>query len=173
MNNAENFKLKGTVIMQHIRDGEVLHEEKGTNLVVDEGLTHYHSAALRGGSQNATWYIGIFANNRTPVATDTAATVAGLAGEITTLYDEAVRQTWTPNAAAGDPALDKVITNSSSTATFTINGSTNVAGAFLISDSTKGGTTGVLMAEKLFGSVRAAVSGDQIVITYQLTLSSS
>lgn len=171
--NSDLLKIIGRVKLQHYRNGQLLHEEESENLVVDEGLTHYHSATLRGGTQNATWYIGIFANNRTPVATDTAATIAGLAGEITTLYDEAVRQTWTPNAAAGDPALDKVITNSSSTATFTINGSTNVAGAFLISDSTKGGTAGTLMAEKLFGSVRAAVSGDQIVITYQLTLSSS
>ena len=55
---------------------------------------------------------------------------------------------------------------------FSINGTTTVGGAFLISESTKGGTTGVLFSAADFQSPgdRAVTNGDTLNVTYQFSL---
>ena len=50
-----------------------------------------------------------------------------------------------------------------------MNASITVYGAFLVSTSTKSGTTGTLLAASRFTSARAVVSSDQLLITYTLT----
>jgi hypothetical protein len=62
-------------------------------------------------------------------------------------------------AAAGSKA---------STATaYNINGTDTIKGAFLITNSTKGGSTGVLYSAGLFsGGDRAVVNGDTLNVTY-------
>jgi hypothetical protein len=65
-----------------------------------------------------------------------------------------------------------VITNSASPAAFTINGTTTVGGAFLISNSTKGGTTGTLFSAADFASPgdRSVANGDTLNVTYTFSL---
>jgi hypothetical protein len=65
-----------------------------------------------------------------------------------------------------------VITNGSSPAVFSINGTTVVGGAFLISNNTKGGTTGVLFSASDFTSPgdRSVVNGDTLNVTYTFSL---
>jgi hypothetical protein len=65
-----------------------------------------------------------------------------------------------------------VISNSASVAVFSINGTVTVAGAFLTSNNTKGGTTGILFSASDFQSPgdRAVVSGDTLNVTYQFSL---
>jgi mevalonate kinase len=65
-----------------------------------------------------------------------------------------------------------VITNSASVAVFSINATTTIAGAFLSSDNTKSGTTGVLFSVANFASPgdRAVVSGDTLNVTYTFSL---
>jgi hypothetical protein len=65
-----------------------------------------------------------------------------------------------------------VISNSSSVAVFSINGTTTVGGAFLTTDNTKGGTSGTLFSASDFQSPgdRSVVSGDVINLTYQFSL---
>jgi hypothetical protein len=65
-----------------------------------------------------------------------------------------------------------VATNSASVAAFNINATATVGGAFLISDNTKGGTTGTLFSAADFQSPgdRTVVSGDTLNITYTLSL---
>jgi hypothetical protein len=65
-----------------------------------------------------------------------------------------------------------VISNSASVAVFSINGTTTVGGAFLTSDDTKSGTTGVLFSASDFAAPgdRAVVSGDVINVTYTFSL---
>jgi hypothetical protein len=65
-----------------------------------------------------------------------------------------------------------VITNSASAATFTINGTVTVGGAFLTSDNTKSGTTGILFSASDFAAPgdRAVVSGDTVTVTYTFSL---
>jgi hypothetical protein len=65
-----------------------------------------------------------------------------------------------------------VATNSASPATFSINATTVVGGAFLTSNNTKGGSTGTLYSAADFSAPgdRSVVSGDTLSVTYTLSL---
>jgi hypothetical protein len=60
-----------------------------------------------------------------------------------------------------------------SPAVFSINATTTVGGAFLISNNTKGGTTGVLFSAADFAAPgdRAVVNGDTLNVTITLSVS--
>lgn len=167
LEEGEGVKAGGFFTVQHIRNGEVIDEFDSGNIVVDEGLNHILDVALSNGTQNTTWYIGIFKNNYTPVAGSVASTFAGVgvANEVTTEIDEVSRPQWVD---AGVSA--KSVTNSASPAVFTANTTVSVYGAFLISNNTLGGTTGVLAAASKFAAVRNLLSTDVLNITYTLNI---
>jgi len=155
--------LGGVFTHELYRGGELIDVQSDSNTVVNEGLNHILNVVFHGGTQVPTWYIGLFEGNYTPQPTDTAANIATNATE-STAYSETARPTWTEAAAASQQ-----ITNSASKATFTINATKTIYGAFLISNSTKSGTTGTLAAASKFAASRAVVSADQLLITYTLT----
>ena len=103
-----------------------------------------------------------------PIAADTLASHVNSWAENTT-YSNANRPTWTKNGAAAAGAMS----NSSSKAGFTINGSTRVFGAFLASNNTKGGTTGVLYGGGLFSVSRQLESGDTLNVQVDPSLTAS
>jgi hypothetical protein len=123
----------GVFTGQIVRDGKIIDEFDAPNLVVDQGLNHLLDVLLHGSTQVGTWYLGVFEGNYTPVAGLLASTIAGAATE-TTAYDETTRPAYNEAAAAA-----KVTTNTANKATFTFNATKTLYGAFLISDSTKGG----------------------------------
>jgi hypothetical protein len=85
-------------------------------------------------------------------------------------YSQATRPACTfGTATTADPS---VITNTASPATFSINGTTTVGGAFLTSNSTKSGTTGILFSASDFQSPgdRSVVNGDTLTVTYTFSL---
>jgi hypothetical protein len=140
------------------------------NLVVNVGLKDMNDKYFSGSSYTATWYLGLYGAGATnnPAAGDTAASHAGWI-EVTA-YSQATRPVATFGAATtADPS---VISNSAAPAAFSINGTTTVGGAFLISNNTKGGTAGVLFSAADFGSPgdRAVVSGDTLTVTYTFSL---
>lgn len=140
------------------------------NLVVNVGLKDMNDKYFAGSGYTATWYLGLYgaSSSNNPAAGDTAASHAGWT-EVTA-YSQANRPTCTFGAATtADPS---VISNSGSPAAFSINATTTVGGAFLISNNTKGGTTGVLFSAADFQSPgdRAVVNGDTINVTYQFSL---
>ncbi len=109
------------------------------------------------------WAIGLISLSgySALAAADTAASHAGWT-EFTG-YTQATRVAWGP----GTPASQS-ITNASA-AVFDINATGTVKGIFVISEDTKGGTTGTLWATGLFGSDVAVVSSDQLRITYTVS----
>jgi hypothetical protein len=85
-------------------------------------------------------------------------------------YSNSERPTATfGSATVADPS---VIDNSGSVAVFNINGTTTVGGAFLSSDDTKGGSTGILFSAADFQSPgdRSVTSGDTLNVTYEFSL---
>lgn len=152
------------------KDGNLKWEDAVHNLVVNAGLKDMNDKYFSGSGYTAAWYIGLVNASPTPsyAAGDTAASHAGWAE--TTAYSQSTR----PQAtfAAATTADPSVITNSASPATFSINGTVTVAGAFLISDSTKGGTSGILFSASNFQSPgsRSVVNGDTLTVTYQFSL---
>ena len=156
-------KVGGVFTVEQIRDGKVIDSWEEKNIVVNEGLNNLLDAYLHGTTQTTTWYVGIFEGNYTPLATDTGANIVANATECTA-YDEAVRQTWVEAAASSQS-----ITNSANKATFTINATKTVYGAFLISTSTKSDTAGILFAATKFSASRSVVATDQLLVTYTVT----
>ena len=127
--------------------------------------------ALTSTSQITTWYLGLYgaASSNNPAAGDTMSSHAGWT-EVTA-YSESTRVAASFTAATN--ANPSVVTNSSSKAVFTINGTTTVGGAFLTSGSAKSGTTGTLFSAADFSSPgdRSVVSGDILNVTYTFSLS--
>lgn len=151
---------------QHIRNGEVIDQWEDHNLVVNEGLDALLNIMFHGSTQITTWYIGVFEGNYTPVSTVTAATITSASTE-STAYDETTRQDYVEAAASSQS-----ITNSASKATFTFNATKTIYGAFLVSNSTKSGTTGTLFSAARFGTSKSVVAADQLLLTYTFTASS-
>ena len=140
------------------------------NLVVNVGLKDMNDKYFTGSGYTAAWYIGLYgaASSNDPAAGDTMASHAGWT-EVTD-YSQATRPAAT--FAAATTADPSVITNSGSPATFSINGTTVVGGAFLTSDNTKGGTSGILFSASDFQAPgdRSVVSGDTLTVTYTFSL---
>lgn len=150
--------------------GALKWEAEEHNLVVNVGLQDMNAKYFTGSSYTAAWYIGVYgaAGSNTPAAGDTMASHAGWT-EVTD-YSQSTR----PACSFGTPttADPSVITNSGSPATFSINDTVTVGGAFLTSDNTKGGTSGVLFSASAFESPgdRNVVSGDTLTVTYTFSL---
>lgn len=151
--------------------GEVIDKEVCDNLVVNEGLDYTLNCALANGASALTsWFVGIFSGNYTVLSSDTAAVIAANSTEITTKYTSATRPAWTPVESA------QSVTNSAAPASFTFTGigtSLTVYGAFLVSNSTKGGTSGTLFSGAQFGTSKTVVNSDILQVTYTYTLASA
>jgi hypothetical protein len=161
---ADHLNPKGHFIVEHIRDGKVINAVEFPNTVVNTGKNSILDVQFHSATQITAWYIGLMDNtsySSNPV-TDTMSSHAGWV-EFTT-YSESVRQTW----GAGAPASQQ-ITNASP-ATFNISGSGTLRGIFVASNSTKSGTTGTLWSSALFSSTLSVANGDQVKITYTISL---
>ena len=151
-------------------EGNLKWTMEGHNLVVNEGLQDMNTKYFTGSTYTAYWYIGLYgaAAANDPLATDTAAVHPGFT-EITP-YSNATRPACNfGTATTADPS---VITNTLSKAAFSINATATVGGAFLISNNTKGGFTGVLFSASDFQAPgdRVVASGDTLNVTYTFSL---
>lgn len=154
-------------------EGNLKWSSEMPNLVVNQGLQDMNSKYFTGSSYSATWYLGLYgaAASNNPVAGDTAASHAGFTEVVP--YSNATR----PVATFGTPttANPSVATNSASPSQFTINATATVGGAFLISNNTKSGTTGVLFSASDFQAPgdRTVASGDTLSVTYTFSLTAT
>jgi hypothetical protein len=168
---ADSASAKGVYKIQcHDAQGNLKWEDEAPNLVVNVGLQDMNAKYFTGSAYTAAWYIGLYGSGATnsPAAGDTMSSHAGWT-EVTA-YSQATR----PACTFGTPttANPSVATNSASPASFSINGTTTVGGAFLTSNNTKSGTTGTLYSAADFSAPgdRSVVSGDTLSVTYTLSL---
>ena len=164
------LKLGGIFTYEHIRNGKVIDTWQEKNLVVDEGLEYVLGNAFDGVTSSiGAWYVGLFTGNFTPLSTTTAASIATDSTETTTQYSEATRPAWVEANV-----ISKARGNSASPAVFTFTpASTPVYGAFLVSDSSKGGTSGVLAAASRFASLRTMLAADVLNVTYNINVAAA
>ena len=151
---------------QIIRAGRVIDEWEEPNLVVNEGLNALLDIMFHGSTQITTWYMGVFEGNYTPVATVTAATIASASTECTA-YASATRPEYVEAAASSQS-----ITNSANRASFVFNATKTIYGAFLVSTSTKSGTSGTLFSAARFSTSKSVENLDELLLTYTFTASS-
>jgi len=157
------------------KDGKQKWEAKSHNLVVDVGLNDMNDKYFSGSSYNAGWFIGLYgaAASNNPAASDTMSSHAGWT-EVTA-YSQSTRPQCNFGSASADSPGTSIISNSGSVAVFSIDNTTTVGGAFLTSNSTKNGTTGILFSAADFQSPgdRSVVSGDTLNVTYQFSLAAT
>lgn len=148
------------------KDGNLKWRDRIVNLVTTAGKNDILTKYLQGSAYTAAWYVGLTSASPTVAAGDTAASHAGWTEVVA--YSESVRQTWSGGTASGGS-----VDNSASKAVFTINAnSTGVGGAFLISVSTKSGTTGTIYGAGAFsGGDKTLSSGDTLSVTVTATAS--
>lgn len=153
--------LPGRVLRTHYKieafrpdeNGELypLWAEEFDNLVVNVGLDDSLDKHLKGSAYTAAWYVGLTDGTPSFAAGDTMASHAGWT-EVTA-YDEAARQTLTLGSVSGQS-----VDNSASKAVFTIDSnSTTIGGAFVVTDNTKGGSSGTLYGGGAF------TAGDKVL----------
>ena len=156
------------------KDGNLKWSDEASNLVVNTGLQYMAGTSLDGATARITaWYVGLITgpgSGTTFAAGDTASLHAGWAEN--TAYSNSTRPAAT--FAAATTANPSVVTNSASKATFNINNTATIAGAFLISNDTKGGTSGTLFSASDFtGGDRSVGSGDTLQVTYTFSLAAA
>lgn len=153
------------------KDGNLKWSAEKHNLVVNVGLQDMNAKYFKGSAYTAAWYIGLVTgpgSGTTYAAGDTMASHAGWTEN--TGYSQSTRPAATFGTAT--TANPSVQTNSASPAAFSINATSTIAGAFLCSDSTKGGTAGILFSAADFGAPgdRSVISGDTLNVTYTFNL---
>ena len=145
------------------KNGNLKWVEMWENLIVNEGLNYLLDAGLSGGTQITSWFLGLINASPTIAAGDTMSSHSGWTEN--TAYDEATREAWTDGGVSGQS-----VSNSGSPAVFT--GSTDgqtLGGAFLTSNSTKGGTSGTLYAVGEFSTTKNLDDGDTLTVTATFT----
>lgn len=156
------------------KNGKLKWEAENHNLVVNTGLQYMAGVALNQAAnlvtQISTWYIGLYGAgaSNAPAAGDTMASHAGWTEVVP--YSNATRpQCLFVAATLANPS---VASNSSAAASFSIDATATVGGAFLVSNNTKSGTTGTLFSAADFSAPgdRSVVSGDTLNVTYALSL---
>lgn len=155
----EQIHVTGTYTVECVGpDGQVKWSDQIKNLVVTVGKNDLLDKYFTGSSYTATWYLGLINSGGTYSAGDTMAS----------------HGTWTENtgyAAATRPAPTWNSASSGSKATtataFSINASGTIGGAFMTTDNTKGGTSGILYSAGNFtGGNRTVANGDTLNVTY-------
>lgn len=170
------IKFTGNVMCEHFRGDKLLSGgwEPKPNTFTTEGMARLLNIVFRAQTTEAAIYVGIFKNNVTPAVGDTAAAKLGAAGT----YGECQDADY-DSPATNKPAYtmastsSAVATNSASKATFVMNASITVYGAFLSTATAKTATTGTLFCAKAFASSRAVIADDELAVTYQITCTTS
>lgn len=172
---AESATAKG---VYHIKcydaDGNLKWEDSAPNQVTSVGVQDMNTKYFTGSAYTAAWYLGLVtgpSSGTTFSVSDTMATHAGWSEAIG--YSQASR----PVCTFGVPtnANPSVATNSAATATFSMNATATIAGAFLSSNNTKSGATGILFSAADFQAPgdRSVISGDTLVVTYTFNLTAT
>lgn len=140
------------------------------NLIPTEGLAHILNVALGTTPKPASYHLALFSAAAQPQASWTAASFASTASEIVSMtegYSSATRPTWTPantttNSIDNMAAVAKVTMKTASSLT--------VQGAAMLTNSSKGGTTGALVSASKYAAPRVFQDGDTYEIGYRISL---
>ena len=158
--------LKTHYKIEAFRNGKLLWIEEFYNLVVDDGLDDSLDKHLKASGYTAAWYVGLTDGAPTFDPTDDMSSHVGWS-ELST-YDEAVRQTLTLGVVAAQS-----VDNSAAKAIFTISGTATFGGAFVVTTSDKGGSTGILYGGGVFSQDRPLIDNDVLNVTITCTAAAS
>ena len=164
-NRVEGYGTSGlATVLKNFYRVECLNEyneikwiETFKNRIVNEGLNHTLDVTLGTADKN-TWYVGLLDSSPNVAPEDTLSDHAGWTEF--TAYDETERQLFSTNAASGQS-----ITNTDNKATFTISGDeSSLGGIFLVSNSTKSGTDGIIYGAGAFSRGNRDLNSEDVIM---------
>ncbi|MBW1730013.1 MAG: hypothetical protein JRH08_00780 [Deltaproteobacteria bacterium] len=163
-----NMKLGDIFLVEcYDKDGNLKWRDTIKNLVVNEGLNDVLDKYFKGSSYSAAHYCGLTDGTPSFAAGDIMSSHAGWT-EVTG-YSETTRPQITWGTVSGQS-----VDNSASKASFSINASVTVGGAFLCTDDAKGGTSGTLYGGGAFsGGDKSLTDGDTLNVQVTATASAS
>lgn len=145
------------------KDGKLKWREQIENLVTTVGKNFLLDTTFAGSGFTAAWYVGLVDGGSAPTynVADTMASHAGWTENQNYSQGARVALSMATAASAGSKAA-------SAASSFSINtASQTIAGCFIATISTKGGTTGTLYSVGAFtGGNRSVTSGDTLNVTY-------
>jgi hypothetical protein len=145
-------------------NGNVKWTETVHNIIPADAMNYILSSALNNASRYTTWYVGIYANNYTPVTGETMTTLLANASEVVS-YTESTREAFVPDAI-----VNGLFANYTAPAEFTFSGTATIRGGFICSDATKNSAAGLLLSAALFASPRTVADGETLKVRGGLQL---
>ena len=154
------MKLLNEFVIESFLAGRPLWRFRIRNAATDAGLNDLLSVGFAGGTQRLAWYLGLISSSGFSAisGSDTMAAHAGWS-EITA-YGSATRPQWTPLSVSGKLAQN------TDTVNFTMSATSSLRGIFVVSENTKGGTSGILWATALLPAAQQLVNNQVIRVTY-------
>lgn len=152
-----DFKKWGAGVVKPI--WEAIYTPNG---ITNEGI-HYNldTAFTNNDTAETLWYAGLI-NNSGYTGVDPTDVMSSHTGWTeSTDYSESVRQTLSFAAAASRSITAAV--------SFTMNATVTIKGLFVVTNNTKGGTTGVLWSTALYATAPDLVSGNVLTSNYTLS----
>lgn len=147
-------------------DGKLKWESREENLIPDVGRDYILNAALNGGTQYTTWYIGLYEANRTPIVSDTMATlIADCQESVSYASPGNLRLTLEDGALSGG-----VWSNLASVAEFTFTAAKTIRGGFISSNAARGSTAGMLLSAVKNSTDKPIEIGEILRVTAGLSL---
>lgn len=163
----DQLKIKGEFFnVEHWRNGLLLARYDFKNLAVNAGKNYLLDAAFNGITQITTWYFGLIDNNGFTAIASTDVMNSHPGWTEWQSYSETTRQTWNKSA---QPTSTETITTVTA-AVFTMSAAGILAGAFIASNSTKGGTSGTLWSAGQFAATVSVAISDQMRVNYSVAL---
>ena len=156
-------------VVCHDSSGVEKWREINKNLVTTAGANHILDGTFKSGTQITAWYVGLTSTGATPAIADTMASHSGWTELVhTTKYSETVRQTLSLGAISG--TTTSTCDNDASKAPFSMNATSTVAGAFVVSNNASASATaGTRYGVVDFGSERGVINGDTLTVKVTLT----
>ena len=168
-NTRETMAFKNSYLFEAFDSaGNLKWSEQIDNIVVNVGLDDVLDKYLKGSGYTASFFVGITDGTPTPAATDTMASHPGWTEVVA--YSEGTRPALVLGAVSGQS-----VDNSASKAVYSVTSdSTTIGGAFLVTDGTKGGSTGTLYSVAAFqAGDKGLDNGDTLNVTVTCTSAAS
>lgn len=165
----ENMKITGFEWSFEIysQDGDLISADIQHNLIPSSGLDFLIRSPFGEVSTITSFYLGLYRGNFIPSPNTTSVDIPGNMVEFVD-YSEPARPEW-QKQLTGIATYD----NAQHKAEFTVTKDRTIHGAFLVSDPTKGGNSGLLLSCVRFSSPRNLEVGQTVKLTGGITYSST
>lgn len=165
LERGDGVKLNGFIHQFELvdPDGHTIDRWEEHNLIPQVGLDFLIQSPFGLASPVAAFYLGLWKNNFVPSSSTVAADIPANMGEFLQ-YAEGTRPLW-------QMAYDGVgtIDNSASRAQFTFQQDQLIYGSFMVSNSTKGSNSGLLLSALRFSTAKQVPAGITLNLVCGLT----